>query len=260
MILFHSFRSGSGRTFIAANVAGLLALQGRRVGLVDANFNRPSIHHFVNLNEGEINHSLYDYLTGKCTILQAAVDVTGRLPAEIHPPLKENVAGSLFIVPGHTNFGAFSPVMNAQFGSFVAQGRSELVEGLKLDVLLVDVMDGWNEQTMMLAGVCKALVSVLKMDMQDYQFTASFIDSARELGVPQVVTVANLVPHGQKLERIEQQLRDTYHTPEAFAVPYASQVLENAGQGLFVYSRAENPVSLALGRLAHAVDAINERA
>ena len=42
IVTIHSFRRGVGKTSLAANLAVLLALQGRRVALVDRDFQTPS--------------------------------------------------------------------------------------------------------------------------------------------------------------------------------------------------------------------------
>ncbi|MGC4031312.1 MAG: hypothetical protein QM754_06140 [Tepidisphaeraceae bacterium] len=50
-ILITSPGPGDGKTTIAANLAAGLALNGRRILLVDANFHRPSLHKLYNVTE-----------------------------------------------------------------------------------------------------------------------------------------------------------------------------------------------------------------
>ena len=258
MILFHSFRAGAGRTFISTNVAGLMAMQGRRVGLMDCNFNRPGVHLFLGLNEDEINHSLVDYLNDQCSITQAALDVTGKLPAMRRAPLKMSETGRLFVLPGRTRYGHLTPIMEDQWTRFLEEGRIELMDELGLDALLMDVTDGWDEQAMLLAGACKVLVSVLKMDRQDFQYTANFIDLIQKLGVEQVVAAVNQVPAGQNLALIEKQLIESYNVQAAAAIPYAQEVMLSSGRELFALVHPTHAVSKALRRLAQEVDGINE--
>ena len=91
IISIHSFRGGTGKSNTTANLAALLAMDGRRVGVIDTDINSPGIHVLFGLDEDEIAHSLNDYLWGKCTIQDAALDVTSRLAADIE--------GQIFLIP-----------------------------------------------------------------------------------------------------------------------------------------------------------------
>ena len=60
IISVHSFRGGTGKSNTTANVAALLAAQGRRVGVIDTDIQSPGIHILFNLNEEEVTYSLND--------------------------------------------------------------------------------------------------------------------------------------------------------------------------------------------------------
>ena len=72
IIAIHSFRGGTGKSNITANVAALLAVGGRRVGVIDTDIQSPGIHVLFGLDEEHMNYALNDYLWGTCTITQAA--------------------------------------------------------------------------------------------------------------------------------------------------------------------------------------------
>src|SRR3954464_4459840 len=95
VITMHSFRRGTGKSNVAANIAVLLALQGRRVALVDANFNSPGLQTLFSLHVANLGHSFNDYLFEECDIQQAAYDVTAGLP--------QTTGGRLFVVPASSN-------------------------------------------------------------------------------------------------------------------------------------------------------------
>ncbi len=61
IVSFHSFRGGTGKSNTTANVATLLAGEGQRVGVIDADIQSPGIHILFGLDEGEMHHSLNDY-------------------------------------------------------------------------------------------------------------------------------------------------------------------------------------------------------
>src|SRR5215510_16016104 len=91
IISIHSFRGGTGKSNTTANVAALLALDGRRVGVIDTDIQSPGIHILFGLAGNTIGHSLNDYLWGRCDIGQTAHDVTANLGS--------GVKGQLFLIP-----------------------------------------------------------------------------------------------------------------------------------------------------------------
>ena len=120
IIAIHSFRGGTGKSNITANVAALLAVGGRRVGVIDTDIQSPGIHVLFGLDVGHTSYALNDYLWGTCAITQAAYDVTARLEG--------GVAGQLFLVPSSLKAGAIARVLregydvgllNDGFGSLV---------------------------------------------------------------------------------------------------------------------------------------------
>src|SRR3954454_22620063 len=91
IISIHSFRGGTGKSNTTANVATLLAAEGRRIGVVDTDIQSPGIHVLFGVDQATLSHTLNDYLWGKCTIEQAAHDVT--------PGLNANLEGRVFPIP-----------------------------------------------------------------------------------------------------------------------------------------------------------------
>ena len=79
IVSVHSYRGGTGKSNTVANLATLLAAEGKRVGVIDTDIQSPGIHILFGLEQREISHSLNDYLWGACQIKEAAYDVTARL-------------------------------------------------------------------------------------------------------------------------------------------------------------------------------------
>src|SRR5437870_2168859 len=79
IVSVHSFRGGTGKSNLTANLATTVALAGRRVGVVDTDIQSPGIHVIFGLEEVQINRSLNDYLWGACKIEETAYEVP--LPA-----------------------------------------------------------------------------------------------------------------------------------------------------------------------------------
>src|SRR5262245_53159878 len=54
-VMFASYKGGSGRTLAAANVAVTLARRGRRVGLIDLDFDAPGLHDVFEIDVGKLS-------------------------------------------------------------------------------------------------------------------------------------------------------------------------------------------------------------
>ncbi|NTV65642.1 MAG: P-loop NTPase, partial [Oscillochloris sp.] len=118
IVVIHSFRRGTGKSTIAANLALLLADNGWRVGLIDASLQSPSLHLFFGLRDLERRPTLNDYLAGRCELEMAAIDVTNR----IDPP----PAGAVILVPAS---GETARILEVLDGGYRTEALSEGLAG-----------------------------------------------------------------------------------------------------------------------------------
>lgn len=160
IISIHSFRGGTGKSNTTANIAALLAADGARVCVVDTDINSPGIHVLFNLDETQMVHSLNDYLWGKCSIEEAAHDVTGYIGGEIK--------GQVFLIPSSIKAGEIARILREGYDvGLLNDGFRDVVEKLNLDYLLIDTHPGLNEETLLSIAISNALVIILRPDQQD---------------------------------------------------------------------------------------------
>jgi hypothetical protein len=81
IVSVHSFRGGTGKSNTTANLAVVLAAEGRRVGVIDTDIQSPGIHILFGLAGEAITASLNDFLWHGRDITDAARDVTPNLGA-----------------------------------------------------------------------------------------------------------------------------------------------------------------------------------
>ena len=86
IISTHSFRGGTGKSNVTANVAVSLANKGFRVGVFDTDIQSPGIHVIFGLQDVEF--TLNDFLWGNCAIKDAA-----------YPVFNSNNGGAVYLVP-----------------------------------------------------------------------------------------------------------------------------------------------------------------
>ncbi len=246
IISVHSFRGGTGKSNTTANVAALLAAEGRRVGVVDTDIQSPGIHVLFGMDEEAMAHSLNDYLWGKCAITEAAHDVTPRLGG--------NIAGQVFLIPSSIKAGEIARVLREGYDvGLLNDGFHNLVEELKLDVLMIDTHPGLNEETLLSIAISDALAIILRPDQQDYQGTGVTVEVARKLGVPRMVLVVNKVPSFFDFAEVRSRVEQTYQCTVAAVMPHTDEMMALASAGIFVVRYPDHPMTVELKRVATAL-------
>lgn len=239
IISVHSYRGGTGKSNLTANLATLLATRGRRVGVVDTDIQSPGIHILFGLDEAEMRHSLNDYLWGVCHIEETAHDVTSRLGGEI--------VGQVFLIPSSMKAGDIARVLREGYDVGVLRdGFQELIEALKLDVLMIDTHPGLNEETLLSIAISDALIIVLRPDQQDYQGTSVTVEVARKLDVPRLVLIVNKVPAVFDVADVKARVEKTYQCEVAAVLPHSDEMMTLASAGIFVQRYPEHPIAAAL--------------
>jgi septum site-determining protein MinD len=243
IITFHSFRRGVGKTSLVSNLAVLLTLQGRRVALIDTDFQSPSIHSFFDLSDGESTHTLNDYLWDKCDILSTVQDVT--------PQIAQNPTGKLFVIPASNNIADIMQITHIppNVDRYVG-GLEKLGRELSLDRILVDASAGLNEDTLQAIAVSNAVVLVLHPVQQDFQGTAVAVDTIRRLPVSIIHLVLNDVPENLNVEDLHDQLEKTYQCGRGIILNHTEELMTLASAQHFVLSYPEHPLTTHIKELA----------
>jgi septum site-determining protein MinD len=243
IISVHSFRGGTGKSNTTANVATLLASRGMRVGVIDTDIQSPGIHVLFNLDEGDMRHSLNDYLWGKCDIEDCAHDVTGKLD--------ESISGTVFLIPSSIKPGEIARVLREGYDvGLLNDGFHDLVEALNLDVLMIDTHPGLNEETLLSIAISDALAIIMRPDSQDYQGTSVTVEVARKLDVPRMVLIINKVPQVFDPDDIRQRVESTYNCAVAAVLPHSEEMMTLASSGVFVLKYPEHEITQLFNQIA----------
>ena len=243
----HSYRGGSGKSTVAANVAALLAAEGRRVGLVDSNFQAPGVHHLFGLTDPL--PTLNDYLHGTATIAEAAHDVTDRLAPAAVPE-----GAALYLVPSNIKASEIARILREGYDvGRLNDGFRELSSALDLDFLIVDTHPGLNEETLLSITVSDVLILLMRPDKQDFQGTAVTVDVARRLDVPQLLLLVNKVPSSVDREALGRDVAAAYDSEVGGVLPLSEAVVENSSGSLFSLTSPEEDWSITLAALASRI-------
>jgi MinD-like ATPase involved in chromosome partitioning or flagellar assembly len=252
IVSVHSFRGGTGKSNITANLAALTALRGRRVGVVDTDVQSPGIHVLFGFDEERVTHALNDYLWDRCPIEKAVYEVTASLGPTAGSAGAR--APALFLIPSSLQAGEIARVLSDGYDvGRLNDGFRSLIRALTLDVLFIDTHPGVNEETLLSIAISDLLVVVLRTDHQDYQGTAVTVDLARRLEVPEMVMVVNKVLPDMDPAMVAKKIEASYGVPVACVLPLSEDVTRLASEDIFSVRFPDHPVSRTLVGLADRV-------
>jgi septum site-determining protein MinD len=243
IVSVHSFRGGTGKSNMTANLGAAIAAQGKRVGIVDTDLQSPGIHTLFGLDQATVGRALNDYLWGGCTIESAAYDVT---PAALRP-----AGGAVLLVPSSIEPGAIARVIREGYDvTRLHDGFRALVSGLALDVLLIDTHPGLNDETLLSIAVSDVLLLLLRPDRQDFQGTAVTVEVARRLGVPRLLLAVNKYAPWLDPEVLCRQVEQTYSARVAGLFAHTDEMLELQSAGVFSLHYPDHAFSRGVATLA----------
>jgi MinD-like ATPase involved in chromosome partitioning or flagellar assembly len=243
VVSVHSFRGGTGKSNTTANLAALVAASGRRVGVVDTDIASPGIHVLFGLEEQDMTHSLNDYLWGRCGIEETAQDVTASIG--------NDVSGRVFLVPSSIKPGEIARVLREGYDvGLLNDGFRHLIQGLNLDVLMIDTHPGLNEETLLSIAISDILLIILRPDQQDYQGTGVTVEVARKLSVPQMMLVVNKVPAVFSEAEVKARVERAYQAEVAAVLPHSDEMMVLASAGVFVTRFPDHPITATLQQVA----------
>ncbi|BAZ10610.1 cell division inhibitor [Calothrix sp. NIES-4071] len=240
VIAVHSFRGGTGKSNLTANIAATMARQGKRVGIIDTDIQSPGIHVLFGLNEAKINYSLNDYLWERCNIKDAVHDVSYILTTGD----TDVINGKLYLIPSSIKAGDIARVLREGYDVVrLNDGFQELSRCLNLDYLLIDTHPGLNEETLLSIGISNILVVILRPDSQDFQGTAVTIDVARKLKVPKMLLVVNKVLSAFDFADLQKQIETTYQASVAGILPLSEEMVQLGSKEIFCLRYPEHPIN-----------------
>ncbi len=248
IISIHSFRGGTGKSNLTANLAATVVQQGRRAGIVDTDIQSPGIHVLFGLDEDNMGLTLNDYLYGRCAIKEAAYNVTASL-GQANPSNK-----ALYLLPSSIKAGEIARVLREGYEvNLLNDGYHELISDLRLDYLFIDTHPGLNEETLLSMAISDAVILILRPDKQDFQGTSVTVEVARKLGQDNLLMVVNKALPSLDFDNLKRQVEQTYRAPVAAILPLSEDMIRLASSGLFSLQYPDHPYSQGVREIASRI-------
>lgn len=249
IVSIHSFRGGTGKSNVTANLAAQVTLAGKRVGVVDTDIQSPGIHVLFGLDENNMGNTLNDFLYGRCTIREVAFSVgdNGGQQAQL-------ADRPLWLFPASIRGREISKILREGFDvNLLNTGLQTLMSEFELDYLFIDTHPGLNEETLLSIAISDLLIVILRPDQQDFQGTAVTVDIARSLDVPNLQLIVNKAIPGHDNNDLKEQIEEAYHAPLTGILPLNFELADNGSKDLFSLSNPGHDWSQELHKVTEAI-------
>lgn len=248
IISIHSYRGGTGKSNLTANIAATVARKGYRVGIVDTDIQSPGIHILFGLDEKHVKCTLNNYLWGQCAMTDAAYDVTAVLGGEA------NRHNCIYLVPSSTKLNDISRVLRERFDvELLLEGFKDLIKHINLDYLFIDTHPGLSQETLISLTASDIVLLILRPDQQDFQGTAVTVDVARKLKVPMLFLAVNKALTDYDFKDLKNKVESTYKTTVAGIIPESKDILRLASSGIFCLNYPQHPISQTIDGIAKQI-------
>ncbi len=246
VIAVHSFKGGTGKTTLTANLAAVLALR-HRVGVMDLDLSGPGLHVLFGLKKGDVKATLTDIFLGDATPNDVIIDLTPRFP---------KLKGGLFFCPASNKVEDMLRLLKAGLEVSLFQDTLQKVgEQCNLDYIIVDTHPGVENDTVLAMGCCDALVLVSRVDQQDLFGTAVMVLLAETFEKPTFLTL-NMVPPGVRIKdamKVGKELATLFKSQFLQAFEFQMDVINNLSRSVFVI---DNPDSGFAHKISEAAETL----
>ncbi|KAA3645065.1 MAG: MinD/ParA family protein [Chloroflexi bacterium] len=252
IISIHSFRGGTGKSNLTANLAAQFALAGKRVGVVDSDIQSPGIHVLFGLDEAKMGHTLNEFLRDECSIEDVAFNIGDNT---LDAPGRNQLEGKdMWLIPSSIKGSEISKIVRDSYDpNKLNEGLQNIQKDLNLDYLFIDTHPGLNEETLLSITISDLLVIILRPDQQDFQGTAVTVDIGRLLDVPQLYLVVNKALSKYDFGQMTEEISGVFASPVAGVLPLSEDLVDNASADIFSLMQPEHGWSQGVQKISQTL-------
>ena len=240
IICFHSFRGGTGKTTLIANLGVALVLLGKRVGVVDFDLKAPTMQSMLHVSVEEARWKLNDYLLKTCNSKDLVLDISERFGIKV---------GGLFFVPASSDADDIVKTIEDGYEvSLFSRCVREMADDFDLDYVLLDTHSGIDEDVILSMAVSDIIVEVVRVDEQSLTGAYASLQVIRKIG-KRIYLLANMVPKDAE-DAVENVLEERLKANVLGMIPFLDDVWAAKDEGILVVGRPSHRFSIIMKELA----------
>ena len=241
VITFHSYKGGTGKTTLGANLAALLAKKGNNVCIVDIDVYAPSLHAYFGDVQSKIKNTLNDYIVGACGVDDLLVQITpiqqlsekgslaGKIIGCFSSPKREDILKIEGVKEDKNRMSMLKRFINF---------REELIEKNDIDYIIMDSSPGirfWAINALALSDIVFLTLKMGDMDIGGTKMIANeILAQFKEQGNTKYYLLLNriagyCIPYSQIGEPHESHSEANYSTPTPVADDFIKKLGSETG-------------------------------
>ena len=245
VISTHSYRGGTGKSTLSANVAVALAQLGHKVVTVDLDLTSPGLHTIFEVPQSALKRTLNDFMYRRCSLEECTVDLTNHLGLS---------RGSLLFIGSSMKPEEIAQLMKKDYeDSLFKQLAVQLDSLFNIDYLIFDTHPGLVEDTLLAVLSSDLSLLVMRMDRQDISGTFLLTKVLRKMGKVCYILLNMVPPELAKMPGLTDDISRTMGIPTLALIPFYNEVLSHRSKGVFVLKHPAHPFSEVIYEVARTV-------
>ena len=248
----HSYKGGTGKTSISANLAAIFARRGFNVCLLDYDFRAPSLHVLFNVKP---KNWLNNFLESECEIKEAMIDLTDRY----------STPGRFSVILADPSAKAIRRMMlkdrEWEMKSLhrLLTTTTALHEKMHIDYIIIDTSPGLHYSSINALVASDLAIIVMKMDEYDIQGTQELIRGIYDqLGAKTYLLVNQIIDEENGYgEVVTGRFKDMPQLHQLGIIQFHKEALMTGGRSIFALERPEHPFTRSLLRISDQIERIH---
>jgi len=244
-IAIHSYRGGTGKSTITANLAVILAALGLKIVAVDLDITSPGLHVIYGVSSEMMRHTLNDFLYKRCKLRDVVLDITSHLGIS---------RGKLYFIGSSMKPEEIAKLLKEGYNEYLFKEVSDqLINNFGIDIVLFDTHPGLTEDTMI--SVLSSELSLLLMRMDKQDITGTYITSQilRKFGKVSYIVLNMVPPKLASAPELANEVSKLVKAPVVAVIPFYEEVLSHRSRGVFVLKHPKHPFTSRIIKLAETL-------
>jgi len=249
-IAVHSYKGGTGKTLLSANLAATLAKQGKNVCLIDLDFRAPSL--FSIFKAEGASTWLNDYLSNGCEINKILIDLSSSITG----------TGKFFVGLANPSTEAIRDMSTKDrkwetnaLGRLLALRKTLLDRGA-FDYIVFDTSPGLQFSSINAIVAADLIILVTTGDRSDVEGTRNMLKGLYKLFGKKTGMIINKIPSESfsATSWITRFTSDTLYPSIVGVMPCFCDILRAEGKSLYAIENPNHPFTLMLQGIARNIE------